>query len=136
MRRVNCEHMQALVTNVLERHWSGRSKWVPGFNKYQTTFMASLDVRAAFDVAKPRLVARMLTMMDVHAHVVAMLEEMKDVRGSACFENWETEFRYSKCSRQDRVEAPVLCRNVAECVLWRAEEKRKARGMGDLVKRG
>ena len=34
--------------------------------------------------------------------------EMQDVRGSTCFENSETEFRYSKCIRQGGVEAPVL----------------------------
>ena len=47
---------------------------------------------------------------------------MQDVRGSACFENSETEFRYSRCICQGVVEAKY--------VLWKAEEKWKAKGWG------
>ena len=73
-----------------------RDAWVPGFFKYQTAFVARLDVKTAFDVAKPSVVSRLLTHMETHAHVVAtLLEEVKDLRGSACFENCETEFRFS-----------------------------------------
>ena len=50
--------------------------------------------------------------------------------GSACFENSETEFRYSRCSRQGDVEAPVLRGRVAKHVRWKAEEKWKAEGRG------
>ena len=67
--------------------------------------MASLDVRTAFDVARWSVVSRVLTYMGAHEHVVAaLLEEMKDVRGSACFENSETEFRDSRCVRQGSVD--------------------------------
>ena len=68
-----------------------------------TTFVASLDV------AKPSVVSRILTYMWIHWHVVAaLLEEMKDGRGTACFENSETEFRCSRCIRQGGVEAAVF----------------------------
>ena len=54
-REVVCEHMQALLTYILQRHWQWqeepRDAWVPGF-KDQTPFVASLHVRTAFDVAK------------------------------------------------------------------------------------
>ena len=70
--------------------------------------MAGLDVRTALHVAKCSVVCKMLTHMETHGHVAAaLLEEMKDVRSSACFENSETEFRYSRCIRQTSVEAPV-----------------------------
>ena len=47
---------------------------------------------------------------------------------SACFENSETEFRYSRCIRQGGVEAPVLWGRAAKYVLWKAEEIWKAKG--------
>ena len=55
-------------------------------------------VKTAFGVAKHSVVSRTLTYMATRGHVVAaLLEEMMDVRGSACFENCETQFRYSRC---------------------------------------
>ena len=59
----------------------------------------------AFDVANPSVVSR-YTHMETHGHVVAaFLEEMKDVRGSACREKCETDCRCSPCTRQGSVEA-------------------------------
>ena len=55
--------------------------------------MASLNVKAAFDVATPSVVSRILTLTGVHGHLTAaLLAELQDVRESACFENSETEF--------------------------------------------
>ena len=68
-------------------------------------FMASLDVKKAFEVTKPSMVSRILSMTGVHGHVAAALQlEMHDVQGSFCFEKCETEFRYSRCIRQGGVE--------------------------------
>ena len=54
-RGVNCLHMQALVTNIFQRHWEWqedrRTGLQPGFHRYNTAFRASLDVKTAFDVA-------------------------------------------------------------------------------------
>ena len=56
--------------------------------------MASLDVKTAFDVVKPSVASMILPLTGVHGHVVAgLLAEIKDVTGSACFENCETTFR-------------------------------------------
>ena len=53
--------------------------------------------------------SRILADMGTHGHVVAaLLQEMKDVKGPACFENCETEFLYSQRMRQGSEEAPVL----------------------------
>ena len=124
-RGVNCEHMHVLVTNILQKHWEwkeDRRDAVLGVGRQITAFMASLDVRT-FEVAKPGVGTR--------GHVVAaLLEEMKDIRGSACFKNCVAEFRYSGCIRQGSVEALVLWRKIAKCVLWRGEEKWKARRWG------
>ena len=60
----------------------------------------------------------------------ALLAEMQDVRGSACFENSETDFRHSRCVRQGGVGALVFVGRVAKHVLWISEEEWKARGWG------
>ena len=127
-RGVNCEHMQALVTNIFQRHWEWqedrRVDLQLGRYRYNTAFMDSLDVKTAFDVAKPPVVSKILTL------TVALLAEMQDVRGSASFENSETKFQYSWCIRQGGVEAPVLWGRVAKYVLWKAEEKWTPKGWG------
>ena len=46
--------------------------------------------------------------MGVHGHGCGALGGVKDVRGSASFEDCETVFRYLRCIRQGCVEAPVL----------------------------
>ena len=112
-RGVNCEHMQALLTNLLQKHWQSHENrpkdWEPGKFRYKTMYMASLDVKTAFDVARPSVVSKILSLIGTHDHVVAaLLAEMQNVKGSACFENCETEFRSSKSIRQGEVEAPVL----------------------------
>ena len=52
---INCELMQALLTNMLQRHWEWqedrRTDLEPGLHRYTTAFMASLDVQTAFDVS-------------------------------------------------------------------------------------
>ena len=97
-REVNCEHMQVLLTSLLQKHWEWqedrRLDLEPRKFRYRTMYLASLDVKTAFDVARPRVVSKILTLIGTHDHVVAaLLAEMQDVKGSACFENCETEFR-------------------------------------------
>ena len=83
------------------------------------------------DVARPAVVSKILTLTGVHGHLTAaLLAEMQDVRGSASFENCETEFRCSRCIRQGGVEAPVLWGRIAKQVLWKAEEKWRVFGLG------
>ena len=77
----------------------------------------------------PSVVSKIVTLTGVHGHLTAaLLADMQDVQGSACFENSETEFRYSGCIRQGGVEVLVLWGRVAKYVLWKAEEKWKANG--------
>ena len=79
--------MQALLTNTLQTE-NRQTHLEPGFFRYNTAFLASLDVKKAFDVAKPSVVSRILSQIGVHGHVAATLPaEMQDVQGSACFEN-------------------------------------------------
>ena len=73
------------------------------------------------------------TLTGVHRHLTAaLLAEMQDVRvAPRVFENSETEFRYSRCFCQGGVEAPCCHGSrVAKYVLWKAEEKWRAKGWG------
>ena len=76
-RGVSCEHMQALVTNSFKRHWEWqedrRTDLQPGGYRYNTAFMASFDVKTAFDVAKPSVVSKILTLTGVKGHLTAAL---------------------------------------------------------------
>ena len=84
-----------------------------GALKDKAVYLASLDVQTAFDVAKPGVVAD--TLMGAHGRIIAeMLEEMKELKVVASFESCETEFRYSSCTRQGRVEAPRLYMRLAK----------------------
>ena len=66
-RGVNCEHMQSLLTNLLQKHWewqeNRRKDLELGKFKYKTMYMASLDVKTAFDVAKPSVVSKILSLI-------------------------------------------------------------------------
>ena len=91
-RGVNCEHMQAFVSNIFKRDWEWqedrRIDLQPGRFRCNTAFMANLDVKTAFDGAEPSVVSKILTLTGVHGHLTAaLLAEMQAVRGSARFEN-------------------------------------------------
>ena len=51
------EHFQVLVTNLLQKRWEwqekGRETVMHRVRKYKTMYLASLDVKTAFGVAKP-----------------------------------------------------------------------------------
>ena len=76
-----CEHMQALLTNILQSHreWQEdrRTHLEAGFFSFRPAVMASLDVKTAFDVARPCGIN------------VLSLTRVQDVRGSACSESSE-----------------------------------------------
>ena len=62
----------------------GASTCSQGFYRYNTAFVASFDVKTAFDVTEPSMVSRIVTLTGVHGNVAAaLLAEMQDVRGSA-----------------------------------------------------
>ena len=69
-RGVNCEHMQGLLTNLLQKHWewqeNRRKDLEHGKFKYKTIYMASLDVKTAFDVAKQSMVSKILSLIGTH----------------------------------------------------------------------
>ena len=80
-RGVNCEHM-----HTWKWQEDRRVDLQLGRLRCNTAFMASLNVKTAFDVANPSLATKILTLTGFHGHLTAaLLAEMKDVRGSASF---------------------------------------------------
>ena len=89
---------------------AGTQNWrleCPQVTKYKTMYLASFEVKTAFDVAKPEMVAEILeeTTGVLGWIIPALPDEMKDLKEMVSFESCETEFMYSRCTRQGSVEA-------------------------------
>ena len=112
-RRINCEHMQALVTNMFQRRWEWqedrRVDLQPRRYNYNTVFRGKPGCQDGIQRGQAPSGIKDAPLKGVHGHLtVTLLVEMQDVWGSACFQISETEFRYSRCIRQGGVEALVL----------------------------
>ena len=119
-------NFQAWLTNILQRHWEWqedrRTDLGPGFYRYNTAFVASLDVKTSFDVAKPSVVSRILSLTGVHDHAAAV-------------ENGETNLRCSRCIRQGALEAPVLWRACGQIRGVESRGKVQGQRMGSYLRR-
>ena len=74
-------------------------------------FLTSLDIKTAFDEAKPKHVAPILDSHNTHGWLIAaLLREMSGLDCKAMFVCVESSFRLNKCLRQGRVEAHVCGR--------------------------
>ena len=69
---VNCEHIQALETDIFQRHWECQEdSRIDQLYEYNTVFVASLDGKTAFDVAKPS-VSKFLTWAKFHGQAALL----------------------------------------------------------------
>ena len=76
----------------------------------QTMFMASLDIKTAFDEERPRHISKIMESHDIHGWLIAaLLREMSGLEEKAMFECVESSFTFDRCLRQGSVEAPWLC---------------------------
>ena len=99
-----------------------------------TMFVASLDIKTAFDEARPRHVAKILESHDIHGWLIAaLLREMSGLAGKAMFECVESSFTFNRCLRQESVEAPWLWQMMAAQLLASVEGKWKQKNMGLLL---
>ena len=67
---ISCQHFQAMITQLRQKHWEWhedkrRDVW-HGIEKTPAMYTASMDNKAAFDVARPRHSATMLGEQDTH----------------------------------------------------------------------
>ena len=70
MNGISCQHLQVLTTNLLQKHWERKEERNPatehGAAVRPTMFLASLDIKTAFDEAKLKHVARILDDQNTH----------------------------------------------------------------------
>ena len=140
-RGVNCEHMQALVTNIFQRHWEWqedrRVDLQPGRYRYNTAFRGQLGREDGL-----RCGQAISGIQDSHLDGSPRSPDGgfagRNARCpcSASFENSETEFRYSRCIRQGGVEALVLWGRVAKYVLWKLKKSGQSKGWGFILRWG
>ena len=123
-----CQHTQVLTTNLLQKQWEWQEERNPvmkhGTVVRPTMYMASVDIKTAFDEAKPKHVAKILDGHDTHGWLIAaLLREMSGLSGKASFECVESKFSFNGCLRQGSVEAPRLWQKMATQILDNAEEE-------------
>ena len=79
-------YLSVVALNLLQKHWEWqehrKEASLHSAQKYKTMYLASLDVKTAFGVAKPGVMAEILKETGVHRWInAALLEEMKDLMG-------------------------------------------------------
>ena len=66
-------------------------------------FMAGLDIKTAFDEARPRHIAKIMESHDFHGRLIAAyLREMSGLEGKAMFKCVESCFNFIRCLRQKK----------------------------------
>ena len=89
-----------------------------------TMFLASVDIKPAFDEARPRLVATKKESHDQQGWLIAaILHEMSGLEGKAMFECVESSFTFNRCLRQGSVDVLRLWQMIAAQLLASREEK-------------
>ena len=77
-----------------------------GSEKRPTMYVASMDICTAFDVARPKHIAKMMGDQDVHGWITtALLREKTGMDGQTTFEIVEGKFQFTRSIRQERLEA-------------------------------
>ena len=79
-----------MVTNLLQKHWEPQEERNPvlrhGAVVRPTIYLASLDIKTAFDEAKLKHVAQNLDYHNTHGWLIAaLLREMSGLEGKAMF---------------------------------------------------
>ena len=137
MDGISCHHFQVMVTNLLQKHWEWQEERNPvlrhGTVVRPTMFLARLDIKTAFDEAKPpKHVAQILEYHNTHGWLIAgLLSEMSVLEGKGMFECVESCFRFNRCLPQGSVEAPRLWQKMV--ILANVEEEWMRKRSGILV---
>ena len=102
-----------------------------GSEKRPTMHLASMVIKTAFDVARPKHIVKIMGDQDVHGWIrAAFLREMASLERLATFEAVENTFPFTRCIRQGSVEAPRLWLEMAMHILSNAEPEWMKKEMG------
>ena len=86
-----------------------------------TMYLASMDIKTAFDEARTRHVPKNMESHNTHGWIVsALLREMCGLEGQATFECMESNFSFNRCLRQGSVDAPRMWQKMATQLLANA----------------
>ena len=132
------QHLQVMMTNVIQKHWEWQEERNPvmkhGTVVRRTLYLASLDIKTAFDEARPKHVAKIMDSHSTHGWIIAaLLREMSGLFGKATFECVESSFAFNRCMRQESVEAPRLWQMMATQILANVEEEWMRQRKGVLM---
>ena len=88
-----------------------------------TMYLASMDIKTDFDVARPKHIARIMEGHNGHGWIIAaLLRETAGSEGLAVFECVESKFSFARSIRQVSVEAPRLWHKIAMQILANVEQ--------------
>ena len=88
-----------------------------------TMYVAGMDIKTAFDEARPWHFGLNVEDHKTHGRIIsALLREMADLEGHAMFESVESQFLFDRFLRQGSVEAPRLWLKMAMQILANVEE--------------
>ena len=74
-----------------------------------TMYLANMDIKTVFDVARPKHIARIMEDHNAHGWIIAtLLREMTGSEGQAVFECVESEVSFARCIRQGSVDATQI----------------------------
>ena len=101
------------MTQLLQKHWEWqedrRPMMRPGSVVRPTMYLASMDIKTAFDVARPKHTAKIMDDHDVHGWIIAaLLREMMGLEELATFESMESKFSFVRCICGGSADAPRL----------------------------
>ena len=106
---ISCQHLQVLMTQLFgEWQEHRRNNLWHGSERRPTMYLACMDIKTAFDVARPTQNAKNMGDHEVQRWITAaLLRKMAGLEGHATFfENVESTFPFARRIRQRSVEAP------------------------------
>ena len=124
--------LQVMMTKLLQKHWEWQEDRTAmlrhGSIVRSTMYAASLDIKTAFDEARPRHVAKL-----VESHNTQKINFGPPAReDQAMFECVESKVSFDRCLRRGSVEAPRLRQKMAMQLLAILEENWVRKRMGVL----
>ena len=89
-------------------------------------YIANMDIKTAFDVARPKHIVKIMGDQDAHGWIYSgsLLREMEGLEGHAAFENVESKFNLTRSIRARAVSKPLHWLNLAKQVVWNVEKRK------------
>ena len=92
-----CQHLQVMIADLLQKHWERQEERTPmlrhGSVDHTTMCLASMDIKTAFDEARPRHVAKIMESHSTQGWIVSALpREVCGLEGQAMFRTCGEQF--------------------------------------------